>query len=331
MKSMNNERVLITGGTGFIGHHLVKYLLENTTYDIISIDRIDTSSSLSRLQNILSQNPEWKKRVKIVWHDLKSAFNEYVVEQIGDVDYILHLAAGSHVDRSVKNPLQFIMDNVIGTTNVLEYARSINKSLKLFLNFSTDEVFGPATNGEIFKEDDRHNPCNPYSASKSAAEQICNAYRVTYNIPLITTHTMNVYGIRQSGEKFIPLVIRKLCGDEEIAIHTDSQNNIGSRKYLHTSDVCAAILLLMRQGHIGEKYNISADREVDNLSLAKEISCILEKELKYRLECPTKTRGVNDIRYSISGEKIRQLGWAPKVTLKQGLTEVVRWHTQEDA
>ena len=328
MKYTDKKKVLITGGSGFIGHHMVEYILENTNYDLVSLDRIDTSCSLGRLQTILENNSEWRKRLKVVWHDLKAPLNNHVVEEIGEVDYILHLAAGSHVDRSVKNPLQFVYDNVVGTTHLLEYARMHTPNLKVFLNFSTDEVFGPAVKERIFKENDRHNPCNPYSASKSAAEHICNAYCVTYNVPVITTHTMNVYGIRQNKEKFIPLLIEKLTNDEEISVHVDKEGTIGARKYLHVKDVSEAVLFLLKSGTIGEKYNISSDEEIDNLSLAQEIAKIVNKKLVYKLENPTKTRGVNDIRYSISGEKMRKLGWRPTLSIEEGLKEIVDWYTR---
>jgi dTDP-glucose 4,6-dehydratase len=318
--------ILITGGAGFIGHHLIRYILENTKCNIISMDRIDTSCSLSRLQDIISSEPEWANRLRIVWHDLKSPVNKHVSRQIGQIDYILHLAAGSHVDRSFINPIGFVMDNVIGTTNLLEYARENLSDLKVFLNFSTDEVFGPAIDSRIFKEDDRHNPCNPYSATKSAAEQMCNAYAVSYGVPVITTHTMNVYGIRQSREKFIPLLTQKLLKNECVEIHVDESGNIGSRKYLHETDVASAILFLLENGEVGQKYNISSNEEVNNLNLAMMISNIMGKELKYNLVNPTKTRGKNDIRYSISGEKIKSLGWKQKTNLEQGLKQVIKWY-----
>lgn len=330
MRSVDKKRILITGGAGFIGHHVVEYFLNHTSCEIASLDRIDTSCSLGRLHTILEENPAWRNRLRIVWHDLKAPINDYVANQIGPVDYILHLAAGSHVDRSVKNPLQFVMDNVIGTTNLLEYVRSNLPDLEIFLNFSTDEVFGPAVEGITFAEDDRHNPSNPYSASKSAAEQICNAYGVTYQIPVITTHTMNVYGIRQNNEKFIPLVIKKLQRNEQVSIHTDEEGNIGARKYLHTQDVSNALLLLLRRGTIGEKYNISSDVEVDNLTMAQEIALIVGKTLRYKLEYPAQTRGVNDIRYSISGEKIREMGWTPQLSIREGLEDIIEWYLENN-
>jgi len=318
------KNVLITGGAGFIGHHLVEHILNNTNYNIVSLDRIDTSCNLSRLQEIIVSNPKHKNRVKIVWHDLKSEINKHVASQLGKIDFILHLAAGSHVDRSIKNPVGFVMDNVVGTTNLLEYARHYLPDLEVFLNFSTDEVFGPAEGTEKFKEDDRHNPCNPYSATKSAAEQICNAYAVSYGIPVITTHTMNVYGLRQSREKFIPLLVHKLSNDEKVEIHTDENGTIGSRKYLHTSDVSSAVLFLLDNGIVGQKYNISSNEEISNLDLAKKISKIMGKELKYDLVNPSKTRGKNDIRYSISGDKLKSLGWEQKIYLDDGLQQIIR-------
>ena len=325
-----HNRILITGGAGCIGHHVVEHFLATTDCEVVSLDRIDTSCNLGRLHLLLEENPQWRARLHIVWHDLKAPINDYVATQIGPIKGILHLAAGSHVDRSVKNPLQFVLDNVVGTTNLLEYVRLRLPDLEVFLNFSTDEVFGPAVEGITFAEDDRHNPCNPYSASKSAAEQICNAYCVTYNIPVITTHTMNVYGIRQNNEKFIPLVINKLRNKETVFVHTDKEGTIGARKYLHVKDVARALVLLLEKGVIGEKYNISSDVEVDNLSLAQEIATLMDCELDYELEYPEKTRGVNDIRYSISGTKIRVLGWAPSLSIRDGLRGVIEWYLGND-
>lgn len=320
-----SKTLLITGGAGFIGHHIVEHVLKTTPHKVVSMDRIDTSSSLNRLYEVVKNNEEWRQRLQIVWHDLKAPINEYVAEQIGHVDYILHLAAGSHVDRSVRNPVGFVMDNVIGTVNLLEYARTLDQ-LILFLNFSTDEVYGPAVEGTMFKENDRHNPCNPYSASKSAAEHMCNAYQVTYQIPLITTHTMNVYGIRQNKEKFIPLVIDSLVNNRKVFIHTDERGTVGSRKYLNARDVAEAVMFLLAHGVPGEKYNISSDDEVSNLELAWMIAKIMDKDLSYELFNPNLTRGKNDIRYSICGQKMRDLGWSPRTLLEQGLREVVDWH-----
>ena len=261
----NTKNVLVTGGAGFIGHALIEHLLETTTYNIISLDRLDVSGCLSRIADVISTNEEWKSRVKVVWHDLKSPLNDHVISSMGDVNYILHLAASSHVNRSIENPLGFVMDNVVGTCNLLEYARKLD-ALETFLYFSTDEVFGPAPEGVTFSEDDKYNAKNPYSASKAAAEELCNAYQNTYGIPIIVTHTMNAYGPRQHLEKFIPIVIRKLQNNEKITIHSNKEGTkSSSRRYLFSKDVAEAVTFLMDNGNPGEKYNVCADVETENL------------------------------------------------------------------
>ena len=180
------KRVLITGGAGFIAHHLIYYLIKNTNWEIVSLDRLDYSGNLNRLDDIISNLKEVdKKRLKIVFHDLKSEINPWIKKEIGDINVILHLAAGSHVDRSIEYPLEFVMDNVLGTANILEYARLINnsKNLERFIYFSTDEIFGPAPNGIDYKENDRYNSTNPYSATKAGGEELAVAYENTYGLP----------------------------------------------------------------------------------------------------------------------------------------------------
>ena len=162
-----------------------------------------------------------RKRLKIVFHDLKSEINPWINKEIGKVDIILHLAAGSHVDRSIDYPMEFVLDNVVGTANILEYARFQNdkNGLERFVYFSTDEVFGPAPKGIDYKENDRYNSTNPYSATKAGGEELAVAYNNTYNLPVYITHTMNVFGERQHPEKFIPMCIKKIRDEETITIH----------------------------------------------------------------------------------------------------------------
>ena len=218
------KNVLITGGAGFIAHHLISYLLKNTDWNIVSLDRLDYSGNLNRLDNILSDlSNEQKSRVKIVYHDLKSEINPWLKKELGSVDIILHLAAGSHVDRSIDYPMEFVLDNVVGTANILEYARQIDESKKLerFIYFSTDEVFGPAPQGIDYKENDRYNSTNPYSATKAGGEELAVAYENTYKLPIYITHTMNVFGERQHPEKFIPMCIKKIRDGDVVTIHSD--------------------------------------------------------------------------------------------------------------
>jgi dTDP-glucose 4,6-dehydratase len=319
-------RILVTGGAGFIGHHLIDVLLEKTDHEIISLDRLDTSGTLNRIQDVLEARPDDRTRVKIVWHDLKAPINDLVAHKIGQVDYILHLAAGSHVDRSIDYPMEFILDNVVGTGNLLDFARLTQPDLKFFLYFSTDEVFGPAPEGVFYKEDDRYRSGNPYAASKAGAEELCMAYENTYQMPISITHTMNVFGIRQHWEKFIPLVIKRVLSGEEIQIHANSDcSQAGSRHYINTQDVAEAVVFLMENAKKGEKYNLVGREETDNLTLAQMIADILGKPLNYKLVDFHSSRPGHDLRYALSGEKMKKMGWYPQKDVKERLAEMIGW------
>jgi len=276
---------LVTGGAGFIGHHVIRHLLASTDMDVVSLDRLDLSGCMSRLADVVAENPAWKKRLRVVWHDLKAPLNDLVARDVGPVEYVLHLAAGSHVDRSIDHPMEFVLDNVVGTCNLLDFARTkLSGSLKRFLYFSTDEVFGPAPNGVRYKENDRYNSGNPYSATKAGAEELCVAYENTYKLPIVVTHTMNVFGIRQHPEKFIPLVIKSARDGDKVLIHADATcTRAGSRFYVSANDVADAVLFLMKEARSGEKYNIVGAQETDNLQLAQMIASAVGKPLNYQL------------------------------------------------
>ena len=332
------KNVLITGGAGFIAHHLIYYLLKKTNWNIVSLDRLDYSGNLNRLDNILSQLDEKdKQRVKIVYHDLKSEINPWIKKEIGDVDIILHLAAGSHVDRSIDYPMEFVLDNVVGTANILEYSRQIHESKQLerFIYFSTDEVFGPAPKGVDYKENDRYNSTNPYSATKAGGEELSVAYENTYGLPVYTTHTMNVFGERQHPEKFIPMCIKKIRDGEPVTIHSDKTKKIpGSRHYIHAEDVAEAIHFILTNKFEKEidfggakcpKFNIVGAEELNNLELAQIIANCQNKELKYEMVDFHSSRPGHDLRYSLSGEKMKKLGWQPSIKLTQRIKQVVEW------
>ena len=332
------KRVLITGGAGFIAHHLIYYLLNNTNWDIISLDRLDYSGNLNRLDNILSKlENHQKSRVKVVYHDLKSEINPWIKKEIGKIDIILHLAAGSHVDRSIDYPMEFVLDNVVGTANILEFARSTNESSKLerFIYFSTDEVFGPAPKGVDYKENDRYNSTNPYSATKAGGEELAVAYENTYKLPVYITHTMNVFGERQHPEKFIPMCIKKIRDGETVTIHSDKTKKIpGSRHYIHAEDVAEAIHFLITLnsnfktdygGAKCPKFNIVGTEEINNLELAQIIADSQQKKLKYEMVDFHSSRPGHDLRYSLSGEKMKRLGWTPSIKLTQRIKQVVEW------
>ncbi len=269
------KTALITGGAGFIAHHLIARILNETDWNIVTLDRLDYSGNLNLLNDILQYQctPEQRKRVRVVWHDLKAELNPLVRKEIGKVDYVLHLAAGSHVDRSIDYPMEFVMDNVVGTCNILEFARSLD-NIEKFLYFSTDEVFGPAPDGIKYKEEDRYNSTNPYSASKAGGEELAVAYENTYKLPVYVTHTMNVFGERQHPEKYIPMCIRRARDGDVITVHSDKTKTVaGSRHYIHADDVASAVLFLLDYGGTFAptwgnakcpKFNIVGSEELNN-------------------------------------------------------------------
>jgi dTDP-glucose 4,6-dehydratase len=333
------KRILITGGAGFIAHHVIKHLIENTDWEIVSLDRLDFSGNLNRLAEVMEEFPEDKHRVKVIFHDLKAQLNQQIITSIGKVNYIIHLAAASHVDRSIEYPLEFVYDNIIGTANILEYARSVTE-LEKFIYFSTDEVFGPAKNGQAFKEYDRYNSTNPYSATKAAGEELVVAYHNTYSLPAVITHTMNVFGERQHPEKFIPKCINKIQNNETIEIHSNKNKTTpGSRFYIHAGDVASALYFILcdetpmakfrvAATHYQEskikKYNIVGAIELDNLQLAHNIADIMKKGLSYELVDFHSSRPGHDLRYALDGSLMKNLGWSPR-PIEETLKQTVKW------
>ena len=334
------KKVLVTGGAGFIAHHLIEVLLERTDWEIVSLDRLDFSGNLNRLYEVVSvMPPAWRKRVNVVFHDLRAELNPQIVSLLGDVNIVLHLAAGSHVDRSIEYPMEFVMDNVVGTTNLLNYARNL-RNLERFVYFSTDEVFGPAPDGVYYKERDRYNATNPYSASKAAAEEICVAFENTYRMPLYITHTMNVFGERQHPEKYIPLCIRRVHSSDTIMIHSDpSKTKAGSRHYIHAKDVADGLLHILNLkgsfeidygGAKCPKFNLVGPEEIDNLTLAQMIAKVQGKELHYQMNDFHSARPGHDLRYSLSGDYMESLGWKPQIALSERIEQVVNWTLAND-
>lgn len=320
-----NKRILVTGGAGFVGTHLIEHILKNTDWDIVTLDRLDTSGNLNRLTDIDCWGKE-KHRVTFLFHDLRAAINDQLKQQIGHVDYIVHLAAMTHVDRSIIDPIRAVEDNVLGTAYLLEYARTLD-SLDRMLYFSTDEVFGTAPEGVYFDEWDRYNSGNPYSAAKAGGEELCLAYHNTYGVPVFITHTMNIFGERQHPEKFIPLVISKVLKGETVEIHSSKDGSkAGSRHYLHARNVSASVMFLLENAEMGEKYNIVGEKESDNLELAKMIAGMLGKELKFEMVDFHSSRPGHDLRYALSGDKLKSMGFVYPATLEESLEKTIQWY-----
>lgn len=335
-----SKTILITGGAGFIAHHVIDNVLAKTDWNIVSLDRLDYSGNLNRLNEVVMNYPvQERKRVKVVHHDLKADLNPQIVSLIGDVDYIAHLAAGSHVDRSIEYPMEFILDNVVGTANILEFARK-QDNLERFIYFSTDEIFGPAPEGVKYKENDRYNSTNPYSASKAGGEELVVAYENTYKIPAIITHTMNVFGERQHPEKYIPMCIHKARTGEKVTVHSNPEKTkAGSRHYIHAADVAEALMFLydydissLEKDYGGakcQKFNIVGAQELDNLQLAKFIAEVQGKELNYEMVDYHSQRPGHDLRYALCGDKMRDMGWTPQPVFDR-LAQTIEWALEND-
>ena len=330
------KKILITGGAGFIAHHIIAHIIKNTDWEIVTLDRLDLSGNLNRLHEILDEfSVKDKQRLKIVFHDLKAEINSQIKSELGTPDMILHLAAASHVDRSIIYPMEFVLDNVVGTVNLLDFARSL-KNLEKFVYFSTDEIFGNAPEGVSYKEYDRYNSTNPYSASKASAEEFCVAYENTYKLPIVITHTMNVFGERQHPEKFIPMTIQRVRDSEKVFIHANKEKTkAGSRHYIHALDVADGLMFILglknykHEGDFGNakcpKFNLVGPEEINNLDLAQKIAEVQKRELIYELIDNHSSRPGHDLRYSLSPNLLKSLGWEPKIKLSKRIEEVVDW------
>ncbi len=327
----NSKNILITGGCGFIGHHIVECLLQNTQHNIYIIDKLSYASfGLDRLREIGALN---NPRVHLYIYDLTSEIDYGFLKELKDVQWIMHLAAETHVDKSIAEPKHCIMNNVKSTLNLLECARKL-ENLEKFLYFSTDEVYGPALKeDECFTEYDRHNPTNPYSASKSAAEMICLAYANTFGVPVMICNAMNVFGERQHKEKFIPKCIHNILNGYDVFIHShptmNSDNMIelvsGSRCYIYAKNIASAVNFIMMNGSVGEKYNIQGKKELHNDVLCDMIAGWLDKPVNKKYIEHDENRPNYDIKYSINGSKLFALGWVPEYDDSEELERVVKW------
>jgi len=311
------SRVLITGGAGFIGRHLIAHLLASTDWRLTVLDRLGEGSDLTALQQ--------DERVRYVWHDLRAS---HMRESIGvDYTHVIHLAAASHVDRSVRVPLDFVADNVTGTSHLLEFARLCG-SLEKLLHFSTDEVFGAAPPGKAFDEYDSLAPTNPYAASKAAAETLCSAWASTYGLPIVVTRCTNVAGAGQNGEKFIPNTIGKIRRGEVVQIHA-RDGVASSRKYIDVADVCAAVVTVLERGGIisGRRtgyYNIGSDHEYSNVDIATCLADLLETSITYELVTDPPNRPRPDMRYDVKTDRLKALGWMQRVPILTTLDRCVK-------
>lgn len=312
------EKVLISGGAGFIASHVIDRILKTTDWQIVLVCKSESKYGKIRLADVNAAN---NPRVRFIRADISSG-----VPPIEDVDYILHMGAECHVDVSISEPEKHIRSNVIGTYKMLEYARTL-PNLKKFLMFSTDEVYGSAKPGETFTEWSRYNSGNPYAATKAAAEELSLAWENTYKVPVVITHSMNVFGERQQPTAVIPRFVKKIIDGKTLTVHVDADGNPATRSFIYGEDVAEATLTVLTGGKIRQKYGFAGfETRIDDL--AKRIAKICGKDavLEY-----AHVRPGMDTRYSVGGANMQDdFGWSPRGSVEDQLRKTVQWYLKHE-
>lgn len=338
-------RVLLTGASGFVGSHVLRHILVNTDWDVVCPVTFAHKGLPARIQSAVCDQA-WRSRAEVVHWDMRAGADLLTRRAMGPVDVIMNVASESHVDRSIEAPVSFVESNVALMLRVLEYARNL-PDLRLFLQMSTDEVYGPAPAGYRHKEWDPVLPSNPYSASKAAQEAVAISYWRTYGVPLVLTNTMNILGEMQDPEKYLPKIIRALRGrpgdPEKITVHMGADGTPGSRFYLHARNLADAWVWLASR-YTGaqevplhtdgadrpDRFHIVGEREVDNVELVQMVGRVMGLPEDYvlgRIEPVDfhSTRPGHDARYALDGSRIATLGWSAPYSLEQSLSQTVNW------
>ncbi len=306
------QRILVTGGAGFIGSHFVRHILNRYDYQVINLDKLTYAGNRDNLRDV-----EDDPRYRFVQGDIADV--QLVRRLIGEVDAIVNFAAETHVDRSLIEAGTFIRTDVLGTYVLLEASRQ--SGIERFLHISTDEVYGEAPGGQSFTEDKPLHPRSPYAASKAGADMQCLAFVETYQLPIVIARPSNNIGPNQHPEKAVPLFVTNALDDEPLPIYGDG---LQVRDWLFVPDNCQALDLLLHEGTPGEIYNISAGQERQNLQVAQGIVDLLDKpRTLLRL---VEDRPGHDRRYSLDAAKIRALGWEPQYPFEKALETTVRWY-----
>lgn len=333
---MRPKTVLLTGAGGFVGSHALRHILVNTEWNVIAPVTFQHKGHSDRISRLFKDHPQFQSRVDIQIWDMRTPANRQFIERCAKVDYVWNIASNSHVDHSISAPATFITDNVAIALNALELARLIKP--RLFLQMSTDEVYGPALSHMRHEEWSPILPSNPYSASKAAQEAIAISYWRTYAVPLVITNTMNIIGEMQDPEKFVPKTLKALLDGEPVKVHVSPEGIPGSRFYLHAQNLAAAWLFLTKyltyadsiynpgiDRQIPIRYNIVGDEEIDNLEMAEVLANLAERPLKVELVDFHSSRPGHDLRYALDGKRLAGLGWTPPLSLSRSLERTVRW------
>ena len=323
------KTILITGGAGFIGSHVVRrFVKKYPDYKIINLDKLTYAGNLANLRDIEKEpNYEFVKADIVDAEGMKAVFTKY------QIDGVIHLAAESHVDRSISNPMEFIFTNIIGTVNLLNAARLAwkdNPDEKRFYHISTDEVYGSLDEAGQFIETTAYDPRSPYSASKASSDHLVRAYFHTYGLQVVISNCSNNYGSFQFPEKLIPLAINNIRHNKPIPIYGKGEN---IRDWLFVEDHASAIDLIFHEGRSGETYNIGGNNEWTNISLIRELCRIMDRKLERPLGTSAKLitfvkdRAGHDLRYAIDSTKLqKELGWQPSLQFEEGLAKTVDWY-----
>lgn len=326
------KTILITGGAGFIGSHLVKWMLKNYEYKIVNLDLLTYAGNLLNLSDI-EENPNYT----FVKGDIRDEAHVDAIFKEHDITDVIHLAAESHVDRSIENPTEFITTNVLGTVSLLNVSRKYwgaDYLNHLFYHVSTDEVYGSLDDGGFFKEITAYDPRSPYSASKASSDHFVRAYHHTYGIPVVISNCSNNYGAFQFPEKLIPLMIHNIRNNKPLPVYGKGEN---IRDWLWVEDHCSAIDTIFHNAKVGETYNIGGINEWKNNDLVNKLCEILDEKLDRAagksagLITYVTDRAGHDMRYAIDPTKVENdLNWKPSITFEEGLEKTVQWYLDNE-